>query len=224
MTKIIAIDGPSGSGKGTISRMIAENMSFSYLDSGALYRALSIKALRHKIASSKRTDLALLAENMDIEFSTSDAGHFIVLLDGENVTAEMRTEDTGFRASEVAAYDEVRSALLLRQRKFAVGPGLVADGRDMGTVVFPQADLKLYLTASIEERAQRRFKELRDKGEDVSLRDLAEQVRVRDERDINRQVSPLVAAKDAILVDTTGLGVRKVFDKILEIILKKNFK
>jgi cytidylate kinase len=140
------------------------------------------------------------------------------------VTAEMRTEDTGFRASEVAAYDEVRSALLLRQRKFAVGPGLVADGRDMGTVVFPQADLKLYLTASIEERAQRRFKELRDKGEDVSLRDLAEQVRVRDERDINRQVSPLVAAKDAILVDTTGLGVRKVFDKILEIILKKNFK
>jgi cytidylate kinase len=224
MTKIIAIDGPSGSGKGTISRMIAENMSFSYLDSGALYRALSIKALRHKIASSKRTDLALLAENMDIEFSTSDDGHFIVLLDGENVTAEMRTEDTGFRASEVAAYDEVRSALLLRQRKFAVGPGLVADGRDMGTVVFPQADLKLYLTASIEERAQRRFKELRDKGEDVSLRDLAEQVRVRDERDINRQVSPLVAAKDAILVDTTGLGVRKVFDKILEIILKKNFK
>ena len=224
MTKIIALDGPSGSGKGTISRMIAENMSFSYLDSGALYRALSIKALRHKIASSKRTDLALLAENMDIEFSTSDDGHFIVLLDGENVTAEMRTEDTGFRASEVAAYDEVRSALLLRQRKFAVGPGLVADGRDMGTVVFPQADLKLYLTASIEERAQRRFKELRDKGEDVSLRDLAEQVRVRDERDINRQVSPLVAAKDAILVDTTGLGVRKVFDKILEIILKKNFK
>lgn len=218
MTKIITIDGPSGSGKGTVSRMIADKLSFNYLDSGALYRLLTIAASRRKVDTNDVTALSMLAEHMDIRFITSADGHFKALLEEEDVTAEMRTEDTGVRASKIAAYNEVRGALLKRQRSFACGEGLVADGRDMGTVVFPEADLKIYLTASIDERANRRYKELIEKGEDVSLRALVEQVRARDERDINREVSPLVAAEDAIELDSSLMNAKEVLETVLHII------
>lgn len=218
MTKIITIDGPSGSGKGTVSRMIADKLSFNYLDSGALYRLLTIAASRRKVDTNDVTALSMLAEHMDIRFITSADGHFKALLEEEDVTAEMRTEDTGVRASKIAAYNEVRGALLKRQRSFACGEGLIADGRDMGTVVFPEADLKIYLTASIDERANRRYKELIEKGEDVSLRALAEQVRARDERDINREVSPLVAAEDAIELDSSLMNAKEVLETVLHII------
>jgi cytidylate kinase len=218
MTKIITIDGPSGSGKGTVSRMLAEKLSYQYLDSGALYRILSIAASRRKLALDNKEDLILIAEHMDVRFKTSTQGHFSVLLESEDVTIELRSEQTGANASQIAAYPEVREALLKRQRAFAIGDGLVADGRDMGTVVFPEAALKIYLTASVEERTSRRHKELLEKGENVSLRALAEQVRARDERDMNREVSPLIAADDAIELDTSHMDAKEVLETILSII------
>ena len=218
MTKIITIDGPSGSGKGTVSRLLADKLSFQYLDSGALYRVLSIAATRRNVDTANKAELSLIAEHMDVIFKTSAQGTFDILLEGENVTSDVRTETTGALASQLAAYPEVRDALMKRQRLFARGNGLVADGRDMGTVVFPAADLKIYLTASIDERAKRRHKELIEKGEDVSLRALAEQVKARDERDINREVSPLVAATDAIELDTSNMSALEVLDTVLHII------
>jgi cytidylate kinase len=198
--------------------MIADKLSFNYLDSGALYRLLTIAASRRKVDTNDVTALSMLAEHMDIRFITSADGHFKALLEEEDVTDEMRTENTGVRASKIAAYNEVRGALLKRQRSFACGEGLIADGRDMGTVVFPEADLKIYLTASIDERANRRYKELIEKGEDVSLRALAEQVRARDERDMNREVSPLVAAEDAIELDSSLMNAKEVLETVLHII------
>ena len=218
MTKIITIDGPSGSGKGTVSRLLADKLSFQYLDSGALYRVLSIAATRRNVDTTNKAELSLIAEHMDVIFKTSAQGTFDILLEGENVTSDVRTETTGALASQLAAYPEVRDALMKRQRLFARGNGLVADGRDMGTVVFPAADLKIYLTASIDERAKRRHKELIEKGEDVSLRALAEQVKARDERDINREVSPLVAATDAIKLDTSNMSALEVLDTVLHMI------
>ncbi len=218
MTKIITIDGPSGSGKGTVSRMVADKLSFNYLDSGALYRLLTIAASRRKVDTNNVTALSMLAEHMDIRFITSADGQFKALLEEEDVTDEMRTENTGVHASKIAAYNQVRGALLKRQRSFACGEGLIADGRDMGTVVFPGADLKIYLTASIDERANRRYKELIEKGEDVSLRALAEQVRARDERDMNREVSPLVAAEDAIELDSSLMSAKEVLETVMHII------
>ncbi|CAI8294425.1 MAG: Cytidylate kinase [Porticoccaceae bacterium UBA1117] len=218
MTKIITIDGPSGSGKGTVSRLLADKLSFQYLDSGALYRVLSIAATRRNVNTANKAELSLIAEHMDVIFKTSAQGTFDILLEGENVTSDVRTETTGALASQLAAYPEVRDALMKRQRLFARGNGLVADGRDMGTVVFPAADLKIYLTASIDERAKRRHKELIEKGEDVSLRALAEQVKARDERDINREVSPLVAATDAIKLDTSNMSALEVLDTVLHMI------
>jgi cytidylate kinase len=221
MTKIITIDGPSGSGKGSVSRLLAKKLGFSYLDSGALYRLLSIAASRHKVVSSNQKGLKSLAEHMDICFESDDTGGLRALLEGEDVTLEMR--NTGERASKIAGHSEVRAALLKRQRLFAKGDGLVADGRDMGTVIFPTAHLKIYMTASIEERASRRYKELLAKGEDVSLRALAEQVRARDERDMNRDVSPLVPAEDAIELDTSNLSIKEVLETILGILDFKRF-
>ena len=218
MTKIITIDGPSGSGKGTVSRLLADKLSFQYLDSGALYRVLSIAATRRNVNTANKAELSLIAEHMDVIFKTSAQGTFDILLEGENVTSDVRTETTGALASQLAAYPEVRDALMKRQRLFARGNGLVADGRDMGTVVFPAADLKIYLTASIDERAKRRHKELIEKGEDVSLRALAEQVKARDQRDINREVSPLVAATDAIELDTSNMSALEVLDTVLHMI------
>ena len=212
--KIITIDGPSGSGKGTISRILAEQLGFHYLDSGALYRLLGLVAVRHGIEISINADLTQLAKNMDVSFQAKADGHNIVLLEGEDVTDELRTEETGALASRVAENPRVRSALLERQHQFARLPGLVADGRDMGTKVFPEAQLKIFLTASIEERASRRYKQLLEKGENVKLRALEEQVRSRDERDMNRKTSPLAVATDAVEVDSSDLTIQEAVDSV----------
>jgi cytidylate kinase len=212
--KIITIDGPSGSGKGTVSRILAEQLGFHYLDSGALYRLLGLVAVRHGIEISINADLTLLAKNMDVSFQAKSDGQNIVLLEGEDVTDELRTEETGALASRVAENPGVRASLLLRQQEFARLPGLVADGRDMGTKVFPEAQLKIFLTASIEERANRRYKQLLEKGESVSLRALEEQVRLRDERDMNRKSSPLAIATDAVEVDTSDLTIQEAVDRV----------
>ena len=214
MVKIITVDGPSGSGKGTVSRILAKQLGFHYLDSGALYRLLGLVAVRHGIEIELSSDLAYLAENMDVRFEALPNGHNRVLLEGEDVTQELRTEETGALASQVAAIPRVRDALLTRQQQFAKTPGLVADGRDMGSKVFPEAQLKIFLTASIEERANRRYKQLLEQGENVSLRALEEQVRSRDERDMNRKASPLVVATDAVEVDTSDLSIQEAVDRL----------
>lgn len=217
MVKIITVDGPSGSGKGTVSRILAKHMGFHYLDSGALYRLLGLVAVRHAIIIEPNSDLIHLAENMDVRFEALPNGHNIVMLEGEDVTQELRTEQTGALASKVAAIPSVRACLLKRQHQFAKAPGLVADGRDMGTKVFPKAQLKVFLTASIQERASRRYKQLLEQGENVSLRALEELVRSRDERDMNRKASPLAIATDAVEVDTSDISIQQAVDRLLNL-------
>jgi cytidylate kinase len=220
---VITIDGPSGAGKGTISRIVAKKLGFHYLDSGALYRLLGLCSQRHHVSVTNVKSLAALAEHMDVEFKTTKSGEFTILLEGEDVTREVRIEETGALASQVAQYPEVREALLKRQRLFARAPGLVADGRDMGTVIFPDAPVKIYLTASAEERASRRYKELIAKGENVSLPTLVEQVRSRDERDMTRESSPLRPAAGAINIDTSSLSIQEVTDTVLNLLTVKGF-
>ena len=212
--RVITIDGPSGSGKGTIGRQLAQRLDWHYLDSGALYRLVALAALRRNLDFGDAAALAATAANLDVRFTPAAAGDR-VYLDGADVSSELRTERAGDAASKVAAVPEVRAALLKRQRDFAVAPGLVADGRDMGTVVFPDALLKVVLTASAEARAMRRHKQLKEKGIDVSLPDLSWDIAQRDARDANRTVAPFKPAPDAHVVDSTSLTPEEVVAHIL---------
>lgn len=216
---IITVDGPSGTGKGTVCSFLADWLGWHFLDSGALYRVLALAAQKRGIDSQDVSALKQLAEQLDVEFSVQGAGSLVkVVLDGEDVTDAIRTEDCGHAASLVAAIPEVRAALLARQHAFHQAPGLIADGRDMGTVVFPDAELKLYLTASAEERAKRRHKQLKEKGISANLRDLSADIAARDERDSQRSVSPLKPAEDAIVIDTSDLGINAVVESIRELV------
>jgi cytidylate kinase len=205
------VDGPSGSGKGTISQRLADELSWHFLDSGAIYRVLGLMAVRAGIGSEDVGKLTEMAESMPLVFDRDK-----VLLGGEEVTHAIRTETAGNQASKVAAIPQVREALLSWQRQYARSPGLVADGRDMGTVVFPRAQVKIFLTASPEERAERRYKQLKEKGLDVNLADLIKEIRERDERDSQRTVAPLRAASDALALDSTDLTIDEVFSRVIQ--------
>jgi len=214
-TPVITIDGPSGAGKGTVARIVADQLGWHLLDSGAIYRVLAVAIQHHQLALDDEEPLIPMAAHLDVQFEISSQGEGKVILEGEDVTRTIRTEEIGALASKVAAYPRVREALLRRQRAFSVAPGLVADGRDMGTVVFAQAPVKVFLTASAEERAQRRFNQLKEKGFDVNIGRLLDDIRQRDERDQNRKVAPLVAAKGALTIDSTELSVSEVVNEIL---------
>jgi cytidylate kinase len=212
---VVAIDGPSGSGKGTIGRLLAHKLEWHYLDSGALYRLVALAALDRQLDLGDGPALAAMAAGLRVRFASA-GGAERVYLDDVDVTAQLRTERAGDAASKVAVIPEVRAALLQRQRDFAVPPGLVADGRDMGTVVFPAASLKVLLTASAEARAMRRHKQLKEKGIDVSLPDLSWDIAQRDARDANRTVAPFRPAADAHVIDSTSLTPEEVVAHILQ--------
>lgn len=214
---VVTIDGPSGSGKGTIGRRVAAWAGWHLLDSGALYRLVALAGLQGGLESSDVAGHARLAGTMQVRFGAASDGAEQVFLDGENVTQAIRSEECGQGASRVAAWAPVRAALLARQRAFAEPPGLVADGRDMGTVVFPDAVLKVFLTASASERARRRHKQLKDKGVSVSLAALSREIAERDERDSTRAVAPLEPASDAHIVDSTGWSIDQTVDHVLSL-------
>jgi cytidylate kinase len=213
---VITVDGPSGSGKGTVSQRLAAELGWHFLDSGALYRLLACAARRDGIGLDDEAALVALADRIDAEFTVSPGGEERVLLDGEDITRTLRAEDTGNAASQVAALPAVRTALLAWQRRYRRPPGLIADGRDMGTVVFPDAALKIFLEARPEERAQRRYKQLKKKGIDASLEAVIAEVRARDERDRTRATAPLVPAKDACIIDSSDLDIAATVALILE--------
>jgi cytidylate kinase len=213
---VVAIDGPSGSGKGTIARRVAQKLGWALLDSGALYRLVALAALQRGIALDDVRALAQLAARLDVRFDSDVHGDEQIWLAGEDVTASIRTEDCGAGASAVAALEPVRSALLGLQRGFRRAPGLVADGRDMGTHVFMDASLKVFLTASPRERARRRHKQLKDKGIDVSLAALSRDIEERDRRDSERSVAPLRPAEDARILDSSGKSIEDVTQTVLD--------
>ena len=211
---VVAIDGPSGSGKGTVCRMLARRTGWHLLDSGALYRLVAHAGERQGLAPGDIAGHALIAERMHVVFGADAAGNERIMLDGREVAAALRTEAAGAGASRVAAWPPVRTALLARQRAFAQPPGLIADGRDMGTVVFRDARLKIFLTASPEERARRRYNQLKEKDSGVSLAALSLEIAERDRRDSTRSVAPLVPADDAIVLDSTAMSAAAATDVI----------
>ena len=210
--KIVTLDGPSGSGKGTVGRLLARELNFSYLDSGLLYRAVAILVIEKGIALSDVSNIEEIARNMNLEFSSENNKIF---LDGIDVSNSIRTEEISIVSSKVAQLKSVRAILHEIQRGYLKGNGLIADGRDMGTVIFPDADLKIFITASPEARAYRRHKELLGRGESVSLRDLERSIASRDRSDSERKISPLVPAVDAIIIDTSNMTVEEVKDEII---------
>lgn len=214
---VITIDGPSGSGKGTLSQLLAKKIGFHLLDSGALYRLVALAALKQGVNIQDEQQVEKVAAQLDVRFDIT-AEHTRILLSGEDVTRAIRSEIISMNASVVAAYPGVREALLKRQRDFRQLPGLVADGRDMGTTVFPDADIKIFLTASAEARAQRRYKQLVEKGESVDMNALIKDIQERDERDSKRTVSPLKPAADAILLDSTQMTIEEVLEAMLNLV------
>jgi cytidylate kinase len=218
---VITVDGPSGAGKGTISHMLADHLGWHFLDSGALYRVTGQACAIEGVSWEDQPAVTEVARNLDVRFTTAPDGEILVAYKGVDVSSDIRTEEGGRGASTVAAIPAVREALLQRQREFQQAPGLVADGRDMGTVVFHDAPLKFFLVASAAERAERRYKQLIAKGKNVSLPRLLADIRERDERDSSREISPLVPAEDAIVIDSTAMPIREVFELVMQKVSEK---
>ena len=218
---VLTIDGPSGSGKGTISRAVAERLGWHYLDSGAIYRAVGLAAAWEGVDLSDAEAVAQCARRTEIRFETQGSGEPHVIVNGKDATRQLRTETAGAAASAIAAHPPVRAALVDLQHRFRRLPGLVADGRDMGTVIFPDAAYKVFLTASAEERAKRRHKQLKEKGVSVNLDSLLHEIAARDERDAGRAVAPLKPADDAVVVDSTGTPITEVIERVLSVLPEK---
>ncbi|MCT8516569.1 (d)CMP kinase [Glaesserella parasuis] len=217
---VITVDGPSGAGKGTLCHALAEKLGFDFLDSGAIYRILALAAVKQGIAFENETALAQIGRNLNVKF-VPENNEIQVILDGENVGDQIRTAQAGQNASKIAVYPQVREALLQRQRDFRSPKGLIADGRDMGTVVFPEAEIKFFLDASAEERTRRRVKQLQEKGFNANFDEILAEIKERDFRDRNRPVAPLVPAKDAMILDSTHLSIEEVIQQALDYIAQK---
>ncbi|WP_031433120.1 (d)CMP kinase [Methylomarinum vadi] len=213
---VLTIDGPSGAGKGTVCRAIAKKLGWHYLDSGSIYRSLAIAVLKAGVDVRDVGAVTEVAQAMSLEFDCGD--ELTVRLDGENITPQLASETTGNTASVVAAYPEVRAVLLQKQKDFQQPPGLVADGRDMGTVVFPEAEYKVYLTASAEERAKRRYKQLIEKGIGANLDQITSEIEARDRRDQERNIAPLAMAEDALYLDSSDLTIEQVIEKVMNLV------
>lgn len=218
LAPVLTIDGPSGSGKGTISRAVAERLGWHYLDSGALYRAVGLAAAWESVDLSDPEAVAACAARTEIHFETVAGGEPRVLVNGKDATHQLRMETAGAAASAIAAHPPVRAALVGLQHRFRRPPGLVADGRDMGTVIFPDAPFKVFLTASAGERARRRHKQLKEKGVSVNLDSLLHEIAARDERDAGRAVAPLRPAADAVVLDSTGMPITEVIERVLAVL------
>jgi cytidylate kinase len=213
---ILTIDGPSGAGKGTVSRAVAKKLGWNYLDSGSIYRSLAIASIKHNANLENPSDIVAIAAGLHLEFECGD--ELIVKLDGEDITAQLGSEQTGSVASKIAIIPEVRSVLLQKQKDFKQLPGLVADGRDMGTVIFSEAKYKVFLTAGAEERAERRYKQLIEKGIDVNLGKIKEEIEARDRRDSEREAAPLAMAADALYIDSSDMSLEAVIQEVLSLI------